>query len=219
MHIIVKEWERAVLLRDGRIDRVLGPGRHRVRGRRTEVQRIDVRERQHVLSSQEILTADRVAVKVSAVVLWRVVDPTAFIAVTDAPLSRLHTAVQQALRTRVAARDLDELLADRDALARGVADEVLGEVQLLGVAVGSVAVRDVMLPAEVRRAVTQVLLAREQGRAELERARAEAAALRSLANTARLLEEHPALLHLRTLQAAGTGSTLVVTPPGLSLSG
>ena len=64
-----------------------------------------------------------------------------------------------------------------------------------------------MLPAEIRRAVTEVLLARERGRADLERARSEAAALRSLANTARLLEEHPGLLHLRTLQAAGHGAS------------
>lgn len=219
MRIVVKEWERVVLLRDGRIDRVLDAGAHRVRGRRTELLRVDLRERQHVLSSQEILTEDRVAVKVSAVVVWRVVDPTAFLTLAEAPLSRLHTAVQQALRARVAALALDALLADREALARGVADEVQAEVQSLGVSIASVALRDVMLPAEVRRAVTQVLLAREQGRAELERARAEAAALRSLANTARLLEEHPALLHLRTLQAAGPGTTLVVAPPGLAVGG
>jgi hypothetical protein len=63
-------------------------------------------------------------------------------------------------------------------------------------------------PADVPR-----IRAREAGRAELERARAEAAALRTMANTARLLEEHPVLLHLRTIQAAGTpGTTIVLSP-------
>ena len=72
-----------------------------------------------------------------------------------------------------------------------------------------------MLPGELRRAAMDVVVARERGRAELERARAEAATLRSLANTAQLLEEHPALLHLRTLQTASEpGTTVVLVPPG-----
>ncbi len=218
MRISVREWERVVLLRDGRIGRELGPGRHRARRRRTELHRVDVRERQHVLAGQEILTADSIALKVSTVVVWQVADAAAFLTVTEAPLSRLHTAVQLAIRTRVAARPLDELLADREGVVAGVAEEVTPEVAPFGLRLVSVVQRDLMLPAEVRRAVAQVLLAREQGKAELERARAEAAALRSLANTARLLEQHPSLLHLRTLQAAGTGATLVVTPAGQPVS-
>jgi uncharacterized membrane protein YqiK len=76
-----------------------------------------------------------------------------------------------------------------------------------------------MLPGELRRATTETLLARENGKAELERARAEAASLRTLANAARLLDEHPALLQLRTVQAAATPGTKIVlnlgtpTPP------
>ena len=81
----------------------------------------------------------------------------------------------------------------------------------VGVDVLELAVRDVMLPGDLRRAYADTVLAKERGRAELERARAEAAALRSLANTAKLLEDHPALLRLRALQAAEqTGTTLVL---------
>ena len=217
MRVVVREWERVVVLRDGRVDRVLAPGRHRFRAARVEIQRVDVRERQYVVPGQEVLTSDSVAVKVSLLVVWQVAEPIPFLTVSDQPLARLHAAVQQALRVRVSARTVDQLLAERDALAAGVVEEVSDAVSGLGLGVASVQVRDLMLPSELRRAAAEVLLAREQGRAELERARSEAAALRSLANPARLLEEHPGLLHLRTLQAAGRGATLVVTPPGLGL--
>jgi len=217
MWVVVREWERVVVLRDGRVDGVLDPGRHRVRGRRVEIERLDVRERQYVVPGQEVLTADSVAVKVSLLTVWQIVDPAAFISVAEQPLARLHAGLQQALRARVSTQTVEQLLADRDSLAAGLADEAGAGVGGLGLAIGSAEVRDLMLPAELRRAVTEVLLARERGRADLERARSEAAALRSLANTARLLEEHPGLLHLRTLQAAGQGATLVVTPPGQSL--
>jgi regulator of protease activity HflC (stomatin/prohibitin superfamily) len=82
-------------------------------------------------------------------------------------------------------------------------------------AVDEVVLRDLMLPGELRRAYSETALARERGKAELERARGETAALRSLANSAKLLEEHPSLLHLRTIQAAGEpGTTIVLSPNG-----
>lgn len=213
MRIVVREWERVVVLRDGRVEDVLEPGRHRVRRRRIETHRLDLRERLYAVPGQEVLAADNVAVKVTLSAVWRIVDPVRFLTVTPDVMARLHVALQQALRARVAARPLEQLLGERTGLDAGLAEEADGSVRALGIGVVSAEVRDLMLPGEVRRAVTEVLLARERGRAELERARSEAAALRSLANTARLLEEHPGLLHLRTLQAAGPGTTLVVTPP------
>jgi hypothetical protein len=194
MQVTVREWERGVLLRDGRYERVLEPGRHRLPRRRHEVARVDVRERVYTVAQQEILTADSVAVRLSVTAVWRVTDPRRYLTVAADATARLHTALQLAVRRRVAATPLEQLLAGRDAVAAGLAAEVAGDVEGLGVA-------------------------RERGRADLERARAEAAALRSLANTARLLEEHPGLLHLRTLQAAGHGATLIVAPPGSEPNG
>ena len=109
---------------------------------------------------------------------------------------------------------LDELLADRARASVGLDELVVPEVADVGIAVESVRARDLMLPGELRQAASDVIVARERGRAELERARSETAALRSMANADRLIEEHPGLLQLRTLQAAGqAGRTVVVTPP------
>ncbi|MGQ0845410.1 MAG: slipin family protein [Sporichthyaceae bacterium] len=217
---VVRDWERAVVLRRGAVHGVLGPGRHRLRWN-DEVRRMDVRERGYSLPLQEVLTADAVGLRLSVNAVWRIVDPVAYLTVADEPEARLHVALQQAVRRRVSSVTLSEALAAREALSAGLGDEVAAVVEPLGLAVLSADVRDLTLPAEIRRAVTEVLLAREQGRADLERARSEAAAFRSLANTARLLEEHPVLLHLRTLQTgpvslvvAGPGTPPVVVAPG-----
>lgn len=211
--ITVMDWQQTLLFTDGRFTRVLGPGRHRYRQRRTTRQTVDMRRRTLVVAGQDLLTSDSVTVKVSVLVSWRVVDPVAFVTTSTHPDHDLHTAAQLAIRDAVAAITLEELLTDRSRISTGLVEATAGRVDGLGVEIVSVAVRDLMLPGELRRAVTETLLAREKGRAELERARSEAAALRTLANAARLLEEHPALLRLRTIQAAeAPGSTVVLSP-------
>jgi regulator of protease activity HflC (stomatin/prohibitin superfamily) len=105
------------------------------------------------------------------------------------------------------------VLADRGRLSTGLAEATAARLDGLGIALVSATVKDLMLSGELRRAATETLLARERGKAELEHARAEAASLRTLANAAKLLQDHPALLQLRTIQAAASpGTTIVLTP-------
>jgi regulator of protease activity HflC (stomatin/prohibitin superfamily) len=212
--VTVMEYERVVSFVDGRLAHVLEPGRHRYRRSRTQLSRVDVRPQLLTVPGQELLTADGLTVKVSALVRWRIVDAGTHVTAAASGYDVLYAAAQTAVRDSVAAVDLEAALADRPALSAGLTEAVGAAVQDLGVEVISAAVKDLMLGAELRRAYAETALARERGRAELERARAEAAALRSLANSARLIEEHPGLLHLRTLQAASEpGTTVVLTPP------
>ena len=207
----VLDWQRVLLFVDGRLARVLEPGRHRYRLRGARLETVDTRRRITAVPGQELLSADGLSLRLSAQLAWRVVDPVAFVTVSTAPEQELYAAAQLALRDLVAGATLDELVTDRGRLALDRA-AVSAHIDGLGIELISVAVRDVMLPGELRRAAVETLLAREQGKAELERARAEAASLRTLANAARLLEEHPALLRLRTIQSA---ATIVLTPePG-----
>ncbi|OJF77824.1 hypothetical protein NS14008_38085, partial [Nocardia seriolae] len=97
----------------------------------------------------------------------------------------------------------------RPHLLSGGKDAVATQVERLGIRVDSLRAKD-HAPGELRKAALETVLARERGRAELERARAEAAALRSLANTAKLLTDNPVLLRLRTLQVAAVPGTKVV---------
>ncbi|GAA2088942.1 slipin family protein [Actinomadura alba] len=209
-HVTVMEWQRVLLFVDGRLDRVLEPGRHRYRAKRSELVTVEMRPRLLNVNGQEVITQDGITVRVSVVVSWVVADPVVFTTGAESTQLVLYAAVQEAMRDSVSTATLEDLLTERVRLSSGLVEVLAERAAPLGISVTEARARDLMLPGELRRAAQETLLAREHGRAELERARGEAAALRSLANTARLLEEHPALLHLRTLQVAGGPGTRVV---------
>lgn len=214
MKVVVRAWESALVYKDGRLEKALPPGRHRLSRRRRELLRFDLRPVLVPVPGQELLTADGLSAKVSLLARVRVVDARlAHEAVQDGA-AETYAALQVALRTEVAARTLEELLADRDRLGQAVAEAVVPTVAELGRQVESVAVRDVMVPGELRLAALRVVTARQEGLASLERARGETAALRSLANAARLAQDNPALLTLRTLRAVETGGATVVLHQG-----
>ncbi|WP_330230010.1 slipin family protein [Nocardia sp. NBC_00508] len=212
MYTTVMEWQRTLLYRDGTLERILQPGRHRYDAKRCRLIEVDMRPRLLYVTGQELLTRDGLALRASYTAQWQVTDPAAFTTGAQNAETVLSTAVQDAARGAVAAHTLDELIADRGLLA-GDAAEVGAAVATLGIRVDGLRARDLMLPGELRKAALETVLAKERGRAELEKARAEAAALRSLANTARLLEQHPALLRLRTLQVATVPGAQVVLAP------
>src|SRR5262249_6867499 len=151
------------------------------------------------------LTADGLSARISLLVKVGVRDPVLAHEAAADGLAQVYAAVQVALRTEVAARTLEELLGDRDRLGPAVAEAVAPSAIALGRELASVAVRDLMVPSELRQAALRVVTARQEGLAALERARGETAALRSLANAARLAQDTPALLALRTLRAVETG--------------
>ena len=220
MRIVVQEWERVLLYRDGRFDELLEPGRHRrPRRRRTRV-RVVVRPRLVVVPAQEVLTADGLSVKVSLTVVCRTADPRRWHEAVEQPDDFVYAAVQVALREAVGRRTLDELLTARDALPAELEAPARETAKSVGVALERVAVRDVMVPAELRRAAAEVATSRAQGLAALERARSEVAATRALVNAAKLVTDHPGLLQLRTLQAVEAGgATVVLSPDGTSRPG
>jgi regulator of protease activity HflC (stomatin/prohibitin superfamily) len=214
VRIVVQEWERVLLYRDGRFEEILGAGRHRrLRWRRRRV-RVVVRPRLLVVPGQEVLTADGLSVKVSLTVAVRTSDPRRWHEAVDDADAFVYAALQIALREAVAARTLDELLAARGSLPDDVRARVETAAEAVGVEIDSLSLRDVMVPAELRRAAAEVATARAQGQAALERARSEVAATRALANAARMVAEQPALLQLRTLQAVEAGGATVVLTTG-----
>ena len=211
--ITVMDWQRCLLFTDGRFTQVLPPGRHSYRKSRVTLHTLDVRPRSTVIPGQELLSADGVTLRISALAVWRIEDPLAFFTASANAEQMLYAAVQIAIRDAVAAISFDDAISDRARLSAGLVEATTAQLTGLGIELTSVVVKDLMLPGELRRAATETVVAREQGRAELERARGEAASLRTLANVARLLEEHPTLLHLRTIQAATTpGTTIVLSP-------
>jgi regulator of protease activity HflC (stomatin/prohibitin superfamily) len=204
---------------DGRLTRVLEPGRYRTR-RRASYVRVDRRERLGQTAPQDVLTADGVSLKVTAAYAWSVAEPVVFHEAAAQPDGLVYLAVQVALREALASLDVDAVLTTgRRAVAESVTAAAGAAGTAVGVEVREVVLKDVILPPELRVAYAELVTARHKGKAQLEAARAETAALRSLANGAKLLEDHPALAQLRLVQALPYGSQLKVTLPGVSSSG
>jgi len=214
VQIVVQEWERVLAYRDGRFEEILGPGRHRRWRRRRRFVRVPIRPRLLVVPGQEVLTADGLAVKVSLTVAVSTADPRRWHEAVEDADGFVYSALQIGLREAVASRTLEELLAARESLSDGLRERVLAGAAAVGVVIDSLALRDVMVPAELRRAAADVATARAQGQAVLERARSEVAATRALANAARMIADQPALLQLRTLQAVEAGGATVVLTQG-----
>jgi regulator of protease activity HflC (stomatin/prohibitin superfamily) len=208
-YVTVWEWERGVRFREGVLVDEVGPGRYRVR-KDEKIQHVDLRSSSYALTSQDIPTADGVLVRVGVTFRWSVVDPSLHVRAAANTQAEMHYAVQLGLRGAVLSRAHDAVDPQRVAIAAEVAESSAARVSELGIRLDGVDIRDVVLPAELRRALLAELVAKREGAAVLERARSESAALRSLLNAARLAEEHPALLQLRTLQAASQPGTTVV---------
>ena len=208
---VVAEWERGVVLRHGRVLGVIGPGAHRRWGTGYAVRRVDLRPWIVPVPTQEVPTADGTTVKVTIAAVAKVVDPALFVTAVQDADAGLYLAVQVAAREVLASTTVEQLVTDRRRIGDALTAAVGGLGQL-GVALERVELKDVILPTELKKAQAEVLVARAQGLAALERARGETAALRHLSNAASLLRDNPALLQLRLVQqlAATSGHTVVI---------
>ena len=215
---IVSEGYAGLLYHKGKFVRILTSGRHVHWGRHFTVRWVDVRRASLLIPGQDVLTADNVGLKLSLLVSYQVTDPAK--ATHDAQnwQSELHNAAQLALRAVAGSVAVEALLNQRLEIGAQLLARVQPEAAKLGINVLAVEVKDVMFPADLKRAFADVLKAKQEGQAALERARGESAALRSLANAARVLEGNPALMNLRLMQslsaAQSAGNTLVLGVPG-----
>ena len=209
-HVVIPARHVGLEYVHGALTRVLPAGKHRKRfGAR--ITRVDLRESLLQVSPQEILTAEGIGVRVSAAVRWSVGEPVAYVETSTEPLATVYLATQVALREALAGRTADELAGRGAVLDEAALTGAVAEVAIaVGVVVHEVVVKDVILPADLRQAALEVVAARSRGAAQLEAARAETAALRTLANGAKLLDAHPALAQLRVVQAAPYGAKVVL---------
>ncbi len=215
--VTVYEYERGLLYREGRLDSVLGPGRYRYWAREpVEIAKVSLREASHVVAGQEILTADRIEVRISLVAQYRVADPTLALHAVESYVDQLHQELQLALRELVAARTLDQLLEGRAELAAELLRLTGEQARRYGVELNRLGLRDVVLPREVRQVMMLEVEADRAGRADLVKARHEVAAARARANTARILAETPEVARLREFDAvlslAGKSGNVVLLP-------
>ena len=199
----VEAHERVLLFREGELIDELGPGLHvfwKGAGQITW-KSIDLREQVADVAGQEIMTADKVTLRVNLVVTYQVTDAVKAVTVTSDHAQALYRQAQLALRAAVGARPLDDLLADKDAVGREMREALAERAAAFGVKVRGVGLRDIILPGDMKAILNQVIEAQKQAEANLIRRREETAAARSQANTAKLLADNPALARMKELEA------------------
>jgi regulator of protease activity HflC (stomatin/prohibitin superfamily) len=215
----VFEYERGLRFSRGRFKGVLQPGMYWHYGWLTTIQRIDVRPTRVAVTGQEVLTADGVAVKASMVAAFAIVDPERAVLGSDNYQIAIHTELQLALRAVAGSVPVEELLRTRAEIPARLKELAVPRLRSIGIELEDASLRDLTFPGELKKIFTQVIKARQEGLAALEKARGETAALRNLANAASMIERNPSLMQLRALQALAQqpGSTLVLgMPPGMT---
>jgi regulator of protease activity HflC (stomatin/prohibitin superfamily) len=215
LKVTIYEFQRGILYWKGRFERVLEPGRYWLRARDAYVQTVDIRPAFATIPGQEVLSADGVALKMSLAARYEIADlRTAFVETQDV-FTAFYLTLQIALREIVGRTKIEDLLAERQRFGERLMEIATEPVAALGLRLLAADVKDVMFPGELKKIFAQVVQARQEGLAALEKARGETAALRNLANAARLVEANPALLQLRLLQTvqATPGATLVIGAP------
>jgi len=199
----VEPHERLLVRRGGELIGTGGPGRHAFwnRGGLVSWKAVDLREQIADVAGQEIMTADKVTLRINLVVSFKITDPVLASTVVENAPAAVYREAQLALRAAVGGRDLERLLADKDAVANEVRGSITPRAGSFGVAIAAVGIRDVVLPGEMKTILNQVIEAQKQAEANLIRRREETAAARSQANTARLLAENPVLLRMKELES------------------
>ena len=192
----------ALLTVNGRHEDVLKSGRFAFwrNVARYETRFLDLREQVLDVAGQELMTQDKVTLRLNAVVAFRVVDPLRASTAVEDYSQALYRESQLALRAVIGTRELDTFLSDKEHVARELAGLIRERAVSIGLEVVAFGIRDLILPGEMKTILNRVTEAKKVAEADLITRREETAAMRSQANTARIFEANPALMRLRELE-------------------
>jgi len=201
--VAVEAGQVGLFFRDGRHQATLLPGAYALwKGvARAKVVPVDLREQLVDVLGQEIMTADKVTLRLNAGVTYKVADALRAVTAVEDYRQALYREAQLALRAAVGARTLEALLADKAAVARELDGGLRTALSAFGLELVSLGIRDVILPGEMKELMNRVIAAQKAAEAALITRREETAAMRSQANTARILEQNPTLMRLREIEA------------------
>jgi regulator of protease activity HflC (stomatin/prohibitin superfamily) len=165
-----------------------------------QVVEVDLREAILDITGQDLMTADKVTLRINATVTYRVTDARRAVTLTEDLRQTLYREAQLVLRAAVGTRELDLFLSEKNAVSQQLSEDLKTRADQFGLAITSVGIRDVILPGEMKELMNRVTEAKKAAEANLIARREETAAMRSQANTARLLAENPTLMRLRELE-------------------
>lgn len=198
----VPAYSTGVLKVDGKVVRLLQPGVEMFwrYNRDIEVEVVDLRLQNLEISGQEILTRDKVGLRINLAATWRYSDLQMAFEKLAKPADSLYRELQFGLRAAVGTRTLDELLENKQIIDEVVGEFVERKLAGFGIEVASIGVKDIVLPGEMKTILAQVVEAEKSAQANVIRRREETAATRSLLNTAKVMEDNPVALRLKELE-------------------
>lgn len=199
----IEDGQVGLLSVDGAFAGTLQPGLHVLWNvvRQPAVKLIDMREHALDVPGQEVLTRDKVSVRVNLAAKYRVVDAVKAQSSVKDFADALYRALQHAFRQSLSTKTLDELLSRKGEVDGEAAREVRSAMEKIGLEVGDIAIKDVILPGDMRDILNKVVTAEKEAEAQVIRRREETNATRSLLNTAKVMAENPVMMRLKELEA------------------
>ena len=215
---VLREYERAVVFRLGRVLPEKGPGLVMLWPAIDRMVRVDLRTITMTIPPQELITRDNVPARVAAVCYFRVVDPTSAVTAIEAFAPATSQIAQTTLRSVLGSADLDQLLAERERLNEELQRIIDEQTEPWGVKVTAVEIKDVEIPEAMQRAMARQAEAERERRAKIIKAEGEHQAAEKLASAAAILGREPSALQLRYLHTlveigAEQSSTIVFPLP------
>ncbi len=201
-YVEIPDYSVGLLLVNGHKEKLLPPGSYGFwrYNRNIGVKLVDLRLQNLDVGGQEMLTKDRVSLRVNLSAAYKVEDVERATMELGDYADFLYRELQLALREAVGAKTLDELLADKNAMNQEIFDVVAAKAEKYGLKINSVGVKDIILPGEMKTILNQVVEAEKAAEANLIKRREETAATRSLHNTAKVMEGNPTILRLKELE-------------------
>lgn len=182
--VIIKNTHRGLLYENGVLLKILEAGKYEIKPEKswfglvkrpkTEIVLVDMRERDLTIKGQEILTSDKVAIRVSIIVQFRVIDPQAAIHEVENYADRLYSDVQLAARRSLASMNLEEILTNRNRLSEDILNDVKEAASGYGVSILRADVKDLIFPGNLQEIMNRVLAAERMSEAQLVEARTKA---------------------------------------------
>ncbi len=200
--IAIKDGEVGLLYFDGRLEKRLEAGAYYFwnYGEEVTCKIFNMKIQQLEINGQEVLTADKVGVRLNVICNYRLTDPERLVKQVDGASAQLYTCAQLIIREYVGRYRLDELLAQKQEIGEYILNKIREHQQELCVEVINGGIKDIILPGEIRDIMNTVLVAEKKAQANVIMRREEVASTRSLLNTAKLMEENQTLFKLKELE-------------------
>lgn len=198
----VPAYHTGVLRVDGKVLRLMSPGAEVFWrfNRDVQVELVDMRLQNMEVAGQEILSSDKVGLRLNLAASWRYTDVLLAFEKLAKPMDHLYRELQFGLRAAVGTRSLDELLENKQIIDEVVSAHVARKLTGFGIEVSNIGVKDIVLPGEMKIILAKVVEAEKSAEANVIRRREETAATRSLLNTAKVMEDNPVALRLKELE-------------------